>query len=459
MAEPPLVSVCLIVRDEEERLPACLASVASVASVAGEIVVADTGSRDRTVEIARERGARVVSHPWADDFAAARNAALDAATGRWVLAVDADEVLEDPDAGRLRARLASAEEPAFSVEVVSARGGGRVEVAHLCRLFRREPGIRYEGRIHESVLGPICRALGRETWTPPRSGLRLRHAGYEPALRAARGKQERNRRLLAAVIAEAPDDPGPRFLFARENAAAAGGDLLDTPATREALDVLRPAIDRLLALPPRGITEPALALGARLSVAIRDAASARAWLEALRTRFGTTALGAYAAGELALLDGPDLAGAAAHFRAASGAPDASPALPAEAALREQWAPLRAGLCAAPPGAARPAAADSGDAFETTLARALLAFRAQGPAAAVPAVARAIEGERDDPRGWWALGVVLAAAGDAARARAMAATALKAAPGWSEAEALAAGAEALAAGARSRTPAGLLSCLI
>jgi glycosyltransferase involved in cell wall biosynthesis len=84
------LSVCLIVKNEEKFLGQCLKSVRDLAS---QIVVVDTGSTDRTVEIAKEYGAEVYSFAWCDDFSAARNAALEHATGDWVLVLDADEEL------------------------------------------------------------------------------------------------------------------------------------------------------------------------------------------------------------------------------------------------------------------------------------------------------------------------------------------------------------------------------
>lgn len=84
------VSACLIVRNEQERLPECLASVAFCA----EVVVVDSGSRDRTIEIAREAGAKVLEHPW-EGYAAQRNFALDQASHEWVLEIDADERVSD----------------------------------------------------------------------------------------------------------------------------------------------------------------------------------------------------------------------------------------------------------------------------------------------------------------------------------------------------------------------------
>jgi glycosyltransferase involved in cell wall biosynthesis len=86
----PRLSVCMIVKNEERFLGQCLASVKDIAD---ELIVIDTGSTDRTVEIAREHGAHVGHFEWCNDFAAARNASIAPATGDWILFLDADEGL------------------------------------------------------------------------------------------------------------------------------------------------------------------------------------------------------------------------------------------------------------------------------------------------------------------------------------------------------------------------------
>ncbi|HET6998421.1 MAG TPA: glycosyltransferase family 2 protein [Solirubrobacterales bacterium] len=95
------ISACVIARDEEERLPACLASL----GFCDEVVVVDSGSRDRTIEIAKAAGAKVVENPW-PGFAAQRNVALDQASGDWVLEIDADERISPDLADEVRAFLA-----------------------------------------------------------------------------------------------------------------------------------------------------------------------------------------------------------------------------------------------------------------------------------------------------------------------------------------------------------------
>ena len=105
----PRITLCLIARDEEAMLPACLESVRGAVD---EIVLVDTGSRDRTVEIARAAGAKVVEQAWRDDFSAPRNEALRLATGQWVLQLDADERLAPGAGERLRVEVGREGPPA-----------------------------------------------------------------------------------------------------------------------------------------------------------------------------------------------------------------------------------------------------------------------------------------------------------------------------------------------------------
>jgi len=96
------VSLTMILRDEERNLPACLYSVRGLFD---EIVVVNTGSTDRTREIARAFGARVFDFVWVDDFAAARNAALARGTGDYAFWLDADDVVDPPEREKLEGLL------------------------------------------------------------------------------------------------------------------------------------------------------------------------------------------------------------------------------------------------------------------------------------------------------------------------------------------------------------------
>ena len=97
--QKPTLSLCMIVKNEEETLPQCLEPVKDVFD---QIVVVDTGSEDNTVEIAKNYGAEVHYFPWIDDFSAARNESLKHATGDWIFWLDADDRMERQEALKLR---------------------------------------------------------------------------------------------------------------------------------------------------------------------------------------------------------------------------------------------------------------------------------------------------------------------------------------------------------------------
>ena len=182
------ISVCMIVRDEEENLPRSLGSIAPHVQ---EVVVIDTGSQDRSVEIARSFGANVSFRTWDDDFAAARNATLALAQEPWILVLDADEEL---DASSLPALERALEGPGLSrlvrMRLLDAQGG--YQEVPLPRLFRNRPDIRYRKPVHESVQEDLWR-LGETA--PAACNVVLLHHGYHGEDVAARGKIERNLRI------------------------------------------------------------------------------------------------------------------------------------------------------------------------------------------------------------------------------------------------------------------------
>jgi tetratricopeptide (TPR) repeat protein len=169
-----------------------------------EIIVVDTGSSDRTKEIAADHGARVFDFTWCDSFAAARNEALRHATGEWILWLDADEYLDDANRNKLRRLLGSLDHQnaAYVMKQCSpARQGGSAMLVDQVRLFRNLPVIRWDYRVHEQILLSVRRAGHELHFTD----ISLTHTGYvDPALR--RSKLERNLRLLYLDLAERPED-------------------------------------------------------------------------------------------------------------------------------------------------------------------------------------------------------------------------------------------------------------
>jgi GT2 family glycosyltransferase/glycosyltransferase involved in cell wall biosynthesis/2-polyprenyl-3-methyl-5-hydroxy-6-metoxy-1,4-benzoquinol methylase len=200
-AEPRL-SVCVITKNEERFIDQCLKSIRAIAT---QIVVVDTGSTDRTIEIARSHEAEVWPLEWSDDFSAARNAALAHATGDWVLILDADEELPAEQHANLRNDLKYGNALACRLPLVNqGQEGGRCFVP---RLFRNAPGLHFSGRVHEQVftsLIPHCKQWGMET----RLGTaQLLHHGYSEEVIKERSKAERNLRLLTRAVAEMPKEP------------------------------------------------------------------------------------------------------------------------------------------------------------------------------------------------------------------------------------------------------------
>jgi GT2 family glycosyltransferase len=265
----PRVSLTMIVRDEEANLAACLGSAAGLFD---EIVVVDTGSKDRTVEIARSFGAKVFAFTWVDDFAAARNAALGHASGDYAFWLDADDVIEPVERERLRALLGrlgeDASDPAAYVVRCScdadAKGGGATVVDHV-RLFPLRPDVRWTYRVHEQILPALRKAGIPVRW----SEVTVRHTGYvDPELRAR--KLERDRAILEAELARNPSEPFVLFNL--------GGVALERACWDEALGYLRRSLAG--SAPSDSIVRKLHAMIARAHQALGETGAALAACEA-----------------------------------------------------------------------------------------------------------------------------------------------------------------------------------
>jgi tetratricopeptide (TPR) repeat protein len=216
-AEGLTLSLCMIVKDEEAMLGRCLEAAREAVD---EIIVVDTGSTDRTVEIAQELGARVLHHEWTGDFAAARNVSFEAATGDWVMYLDADEVLVAEDAKYLRALTGRTWRDAFYLVEINHTGelGDGSAVTHdALRVFRNRPEYRFEGRIHEQIAQHLPAYLPERLERTP---VRVEHFGYLGSVRGAKDKINRNLELLQRQAAEGLDTPFLHFNLGSEYAAS-----------------------------------------------------------------------------------------------------------------------------------------------------------------------------------------------------------------------------------------------
>src|SRR3989344_8298667 len=111
--QKPLLSLCMIVRDEEKDLESCLKAVKDHVD---EIVIVDTGSKDKTVEIAKKFTSKVFHFEWCDDFSAARNESLKHATGDWILVLDADERISKKDLEEIRKLIKNKNEDGYALQ-------------------------------------------------------------------------------------------------------------------------------------------------------------------------------------------------------------------------------------------------------------------------------------------------------------------------------------------------------
>lgn len=266
------VSLCLIARDEGDVIERCLASAKSHVD---EMVLVDTGSTDDTRAKAKAHGAKVVVRTWTDDFAAARNASLDEATGDWLLVLDADEWLEGgPSPGELRRWLDATPAEALSIAMHDRVDGGGLRRYGLVRLFRNRPEHRYSGEIHEQIVPAIARRLGTRSVDPEPSGLEVGHDGFLRGRREAKGKSHRIVELLRRRILTADGDAYARYLLARERCPLHVGRAVPGPHLNEALVHLDWLQDHPGILEPR-LAADAVRLRAAALIARGEVASAR----------------------------------------------------------------------------------------------------------------------------------------------------------------------------------------
>ncbi|WP_051620759.1 tetratricopeptide repeat-containing glycosyltransferase family 2 protein [Paenibacillus sp. UNC451MF] len=208
------LTLCMIVKNEAKHLERCLTSVRSLVR---EIIVGDTGSEDESIDIARQFGARIVPVVWEDDFALARNTVLEHATSPWILILDADEEAVSWNIPEMISLLTDSEVFGYYVQLVSYvgdRSSREYMTDSVCRLFRNDPRIRFQGTIHEDTARSILELPGSPIAF---SSLTIAHYGYLQVELVSKNKSNRNLSILQKALTKTPEDLLLRYALGTEH--------------------------------------------------------------------------------------------------------------------------------------------------------------------------------------------------------------------------------------------------
>ena len=186
------LSLCIICKDEELRIERCINSVKDYVD---EIIIVDTGSTDKTIDVVSKLGAKVFEIEWENDFAKARNYAIEKSHGDWVIFLDADEYVLEEDRKYIRNYVIEAinrNREAILVEMLNIDNGNIQSIFKPVRLFKKDSNILYTGRIHEYV----CRKDRQIKLIEFDEPLRILHDGYSREVQNAKDKIGRNLEML-----------------------------------------------------------------------------------------------------------------------------------------------------------------------------------------------------------------------------------------------------------------------
>lgn len=202
------LSVCIITKNEAEKLKKCLKELAPYP---WELVVVDTGSEDNSVEIAKQYGANICSFSWVNDFAAAKNYAIAQAKNEMVLVLDTDEYLEPLDYKKLMRQVEANPGAVGRImrrNVFVADGEEKETVEYIHRIFSKKLYC-YQGRIHEQVIRKDADPAGDGRWNYETyyTELCILHDGYSGTEEERQKKAQRNIRLLLEAQKDSPEDP------------------------------------------------------------------------------------------------------------------------------------------------------------------------------------------------------------------------------------------------------------
>lgn len=195
-----MISLCMIVKDEEQNLENCLNNIKNKVD---EIIIVDTGSTDKTVEIANKYTDKVFNFKWCDDFAAARNYSIEKAKNDWVLILDADEAVNFFDGKSIEKFINSNEKLVGRIKRINSfkdSSGKKRLFERVNRLFNKKY-FKYDGIIHEQIV-----SKNEENYSTVNVDIIANHIGYEKHIINNTNKIVRNKELLQKAILKKPKD-------------------------------------------------------------------------------------------------------------------------------------------------------------------------------------------------------------------------------------------------------------
>ncbi|MDW8799694.1 glycosyltransferase family 2 protein [Clostridium sp. A1-XYC3] len=194
-----LLSIAMIVKNEEKNIEKCLQALKPLKNnVNYEIIIVDTGSTDNTISIAKKYTEKIYEHQWTNNFAEMRNLSISYCKGNWILVIDADEVLENPDELISFFKEKYKSYNSAVVKLNNYTSGDMYVIGGLIRLFKNEGDFHYAGRVHEQ---PICKKPTCIT------NITFNHYGYcRNDYDLMQYKYDRNIKLLLKDLDEGKDE-------------------------------------------------------------------------------------------------------------------------------------------------------------------------------------------------------------------------------------------------------------
>ncbi|WP_312811720.1 glycosyltransferase family 2 protein [Sedimentibacter sp.] len=213
------ISQCLIVKNEEENIEHCLGHIKSVVD---EQIVVDTGSTDRTVELAEKMGAKVFHFEWIDDFSAARNFAIEKAKGDWIIFLDCDEYFSEGSVQKLKKYMKmwmrDKNIDGIMCQMVNIdKDKNPVTIANNIspRVFKNKKNLRYKNKIHEALRNSY-KGNGNTNVGDASNNLIIYHTGYDKEIVMEKNKIDRNISMINSSIAENPEDAKMHYYLSNE---------------------------------------------------------------------------------------------------------------------------------------------------------------------------------------------------------------------------------------------------